>query len=67
MPKLANAPPVVSDPRHQTLNAIVLLYDTLQSEREKGCAMELFLAFVYRAWGWTVEKFKAEFDEARHG
>jgi hypothetical protein len=47
---------------------MVLLYDALPSDREKGCAMELFVQFAFRAWGWNVEKFINTFTSAQnHG
>ena len=72
MPKAATLDPPASvhathcTSRQQAFNAMVLLYDALPSDREKGCAMELFVQFAFRAWGWNVEKFINTFTSAQN-
>jgi hypothetical protein len=69
MPKAATLQesPALPTTRQQALNAMVLLYDALPTDREKGCAMELFVQFAFRAWGWNVEKFIKQFNAAQNG
>ena len=68
MPKAAALDtPALPTIRQQALNAMVLFYDCLPSDREKGCAMELFVQFAFRAWGWNVEKFIKQFNAAQNG
>ena len=69
MPKAATLQesPALPTTRQQALNAMALLYDTLPTDREKGCAMELFVQFAFRAWGWNVEKFIKQFNAAQNG
>jgi len=60
--------PVEPPCRLQALNALILLLDTLQSERERGLAIEAFLAFCWRAWAWNPETFHRYFLAAKdHG
>jgi len=60
--------PATPTKRQQTVNAMVLMYESLTTERECGCAMEAFLQFAFRAWTWNPEKFHKEFSAAlNHG
>jgi len=71
MPKAALAPEPLQahgspNHRHQAINAMVLLYDALQSDREKGAIMELYVTFAWRVWVMNVETFIAKFNAAQN-
>jgi hypothetical protein len=66
MAKLANAP-ILESPYQRSINAMVLLYDTMHSEYHRSIAMECFTQVAFRAWGWNVEKFYSEFKAAQNG
>ena len=64
MPKTAL---LVESPYQRSINAMVLLYDTMHSDYQKSIAMEMFFQVAYRAWGWNIEKFYSEFKAAQNG
>jgi len=69
MPKAALSPePLRAQPNHryQTINAMVLLYDSLPSDREKGAIMELFVTFAWRLWVMNPETFIKKFNSAQN-
>jgi len=64
MAKLAT---LVESPYQRSINAMVLLYDTVHSDYARSVVMEAFTQIAFRAWGWNVEKFYSEFKAAQNG